>query len=170
MSGTLSSGNANVSGSLSVSNGATVDVLHITGGADIAEPFQSLTGEAIEPGMVVEIDPGTGKVVQSSAAYSKTVVGIVSGANGVRAGLTLSKDGSEVDGNVPVALTGRVWCWCDADANGPIKPGTMLTSSKTEGHAMTAKNPRESFGATVGKALTTLDRGRGLVLVLVTIQ
>jgi hypothetical protein len=69
-----------------------------------------------------------------------------------------------------VALTGRVWCWCDADANGPIVAGDMLTSSDTPGHAMKATDRAQAYGATIGKAMSSLDSGRGLVLVLVGLQ
>ncbi len=74
------------------------------------------------------------------------------------------------DGKHPVALTGRVWCLCDADANGPIQAGNMLTTSTTQGHAMKATDHSRAQGAIIGKAMSSLQRGKGLVLVLVSLQ
>jgi hypothetical protein len=72
-------------------------------------------------------------------------------------------------GPYPVALTGRVYCWADA-SYGPIEPGDLLTTSDTPGHAMKVKNHKKAQGAIIGKAMTSLKTGKGLVLVLVTLQ
>ena len=72
------------------------------------------------------------------------------------------------DNSSPVALSGRVWVYCDATR--PIKPGDLLTTSNTPGHAMKVMNHRRAQGAIIGKAMTGLQSGRGLVLVLVTLQ
>ena len=121
--------------------------------------------------MVVAIDTKrAGRLRLSDAAYDRTVAGIVSGAGGIHPGLTLSQDGSIATGEHPVALTGRVYAWVDADANGPIRPGDMLTTSATPGHAMRATDPSRSFGSTIGKAMGSLERGKGLVLTLVNLQ
>jgi hypothetical protein len=69
----------------------------------------------------------------------------------------------------PVALTGRVWCWCDAKY-GPIAPGDRLTTSGTPGHAMKVTEETRAGGAVIGKAMTKLETGKGLVLVLVQPQ
>ena len=95
---------------------------------------------------------------------------MISGAGGVNAGLLLTQEGTLADGEHPVAMTGRVYAWCDADLNGAIKPGDMLTTSSTPGHAMKAVDRGRAFGATIGKAMTSLESGRGLVLVLVRPQ
>ena len=149
------------------------DSLRLVGGADIAEPFEIKTAEGIDvkPGMVVAIDPTTpGELRVSDAAYDACAAGIISGANGVNTGMMLSQPGTIADGTHPVALTGRVWCWVDADANGAIKPGDMLTTSTTAGHAMKSTDRERAFGATIGKAMTPLESGKGLVLVLVNLQ
>jgi hypothetical protein len=73
------------------------------------------------------------------------------------------------DGAQNVALTGRVWCWCDASF-GAIEPGDRLTTSATAGHAMKAEDRNRADGAVIGKAMTRLEEGRGLVLVLVQPQ
>ena len=72
-------------------------------------------------------------------------------------------------GSVAVALTGRVWCWCDA-SYGPITPGDRLTTSDTPGHAMKVTDNQRAPGAVIGKAMTRLTEGKGLVLVLVNLQ
>ena len=46
----------------------------------------------------------------------------------------------------------------------------MLTTSATPGHAMKATDLGAAQGAIIGKAMTPLDDGRGLVLVLVNLQ
>lgn len=146
------------------------DNLTVTGGSDIAEPFH-VAGQNIEPGYVVCIDPtSAGHLVVSRKAYDRTVAGIVSGAGGIKAGLTMRQEGAAAaEGNHPVALTGRVYAWCDA-SYGPIAPGDLLTTSGTAGHAMKVTDHDRAVGAIIGKAMTPLGEGRGLVLVLVSLQ
>jgi len=98
------------------------------------------------------------------------VAGIVSGANGVQPGLMLQQNGTAAIGHHPVALTGRVWCHADADAGGAIVPGDLLTSATAPGHAMKAADRSRTFGAILGKAMTPLPKGKGMVLVLVSLQ
>lgn len=145
-------------------------ILVITGGSDVAEPFEITGAESIEPGMVVSIDPEhPGQLRVPAKAYDRTVAGIVSGANGLNPGLTLKQKGSTADGTFPVALTGRVYCWADA-SNGSIQPGDLLTTSNIPGHAMKVTDYPKAQGAIIGKAMASLKTGRGLVLVLVTLQ
>jgi hypothetical protein len=120
--------------------------------------------------MVVAIDPNSpGQLQLASKAYDRTVAGIVSGANGVNTGLTMKQEGSIADGSLPVALTGRVYCWAEA-SNGAIAPGDLLTTSGTPGHAMKVTNYGRAQGAIIGKAMSALENGRGFVLVLVALQ
>ena len=76
---------------------------------------------------------------------------------------------TETKDSQPVALTGRVWVYCDASRN-PIVPGDLLTTSNTAGHAMKVIRYARAQGAIIGKAMTGLKSGKGLVLVLVTLQ
>jgi len=152
----------------------TTEVLEITGGADLAEPFDVSAleaGAAVEPGMVVVIDATrSGALRVASTAYDPKVAGIISGANGLSPGMVMKSDGNpHAGGDYPVALTGRVWCWCDASIR-PIEPGDRLTTSTTPGHAMKATDAARAPGAVIGKAMTPLAEGRGLVLVLVQPQ
>ena len=96
------------------------------------------------------------------------VAGIISGANGINTGLSLGQEG-KVEGGQNVALSGRVYVLADA-ANGAIKPGDLLTASATPGHAMKVTDHARAQGAVLGKAMTALSEGTGMVLVLVTLQ
>jgi len=154
------------------------NLLLITGGADFAENFDvnvaTTSGEAtapkVEAGMIVSIDPASpGKLQLSTRAYDRRVAGIISGAGGVKPGTVMNQEGTLADGKHPVALTGRVYCWVDA-SRGAIEPGDLLTTSSTPGHAMKAADAVKAHGAIIGKAMTGLKEGKGLVLVLVTLQ
>jgi len=154
---------------LDVAGTAAVDVLQIRGGADIVEGFETSCGTVLEPGTVVVIDPNTaGALMESADAYDFKVAGVVSGANGVAPGIHLGQDGV-MDGETKVAMTGRVYVKCSAE-NGAIKPGTLLTTASIPGHAMAATDAARSNGAVIGKAMSSLDEGTGLVLVLVNLQ
>jgi hypothetical protein len=147
---------------------ATVKVLEVTGGADIAEPFPIKEGY-IEPGSVVVIDEEqSGRLMLSRKAYETGVAGVVSGANGIRTGLSLRQAGVWEDGQ-NVALSGRIYVKADA-AYGAIKPGDLLTSSDTPGHAMKAADRQRALGAVIGKAMSSLTEGTGMVLMLVVLQ
>lgn len=146
-------------------------VLEITGGGDLSEQFDvaATAGEPL-PGMVVVLDEECpGKLRVSNTAYDHKVAGVVSGAGGVKPGLLMGQRGSIADGQHPIALTGRVYVFVDADI-APIKVGDLLTTSNTPGHAMKAVDREAAGGATLGKAMTNLESGRGLVLVLVNLQ
>jgi hypothetical protein len=154
-----------------------VKSLVVTGGADFAENFEvtnTLSGRGAfqpkaEPGMVVSIDPAMpGKLTLSTQAYDHLVAGIISGAGGIRPGMTMSQD-NLVEGQFPVALSGRVYCWVDATQDA-VEPGDLLTTSSTSGYAMKAADAVKAQGAIIGKAMTGLKEGKGLVLVLVTLQ
>jgi len=145
-----------------------VKVLTITGGADIAEPFQ-MSEKNLPKGAVVIIDEeNPGKLKLSAEPYDRRVAGVISGAGGVRPGLSLQQKGM-VEGDQQVALSGRVFVQA-ATHNGPIKPGDLLTTSATPGHAMKVTDHARAQGAILGKAMTALGEGEGLVLVLVTLQ
>jgi hypothetical protein len=158
---------------LDVAGTVRAQVIEITGGSDVAEPYTVAPAGDVQPapGMVVSIDAmQIGRMRVTSQAYDKKVAGIISGANGIQPGITLRQLGTIADGELPVASIGRVWCWCDADLGGPIEAGDLLTTSVTPGHAMKVGDPVASNGATIGKAMSSLEKGRGLVLVLVNLH
>lgn len=147
-------------------------VLEITGGSDVAEPYTIAAAGDVRPapGMVVCIDVHrVGQLRVAAEAYDHTVAGIISGANGIQPGITLRQTGTVADGELPVASIGRVWCWCDA-GQGAIVAGDTLTTSGTPGHAMRASDQDRAQGAIIGKAMSSLDHGTGLVLVLVNLH
>jgi hypothetical protein len=149
-----------------------VDVVEIRGGSDLSEQFDvtPFEREEIEPGSVVSIDPGSpGDLRISDRAYDRRVAGVISGAGGVNPGMLMGQRGSEADGEHPVALTGRVYVKVDA-SHGAIEPGDLLTSSPTPGHAMKVTDHTRATGAILGKAMTGLESGTGMVLLLVSLQ
>jgi len=148
---------------------AKVKTLQILGGADIVEGFDTSDKETHAPGTVVVIDDKhAGHLRASRDPYDTKVAGVVSGAGGVAAGIRLGQDGA-LDGETPVAMTGRVYVKCSTE-NGAIRPGDLLTTSATRGHAMRASDRERRAGAVIGKAMSALDGETGLVLVLVNLQ
>jgi hypothetical protein len=145
----------------------SVGVLQING-ADVAEPFE-LSAKDIPKGSLVIIDEeNPGKVKLSDHAYDNRVAGILSGANGVNSGILLKQQGFN-DGGQNVALSGRVYALADASF-GTIKPGDLLTTSDTPGHCMKVTDHAKAQGAIIGKAMSALKEGKGMVLVLVSLQ
>ncbi len=121
----------------------------------------------VQPGMVVSIDAANaGQLMVSSKAHDRAVAGIVSGAGGIRTGMLMSQPGTIADGEHSVALSGRVYCL----VVGAVAPGDLLTTSATPGHAMKVTDHAVAQGAIIGKAMTSQDEGKGLVLVLVGLQ
>lgn len=145
--------------------------LQITGGADLSEGFNvDHAGANVFPGAVLVIDPESpGELMLAHEPYDTRVAGVVSGAGNIKPGLMMGQLGSLADGEVPVALTGRVYVQVDA-TEAPIAPGDLLTTGALPGHAMRADDERRRSGAILGKALTGMPAGRGLVLALVSLQ
>ena len=153
-------GNIQVTGNVDVSGDVILD------GADCAEQFEISAETQIMAGDVVVIDSKSGLRL-SHNAYDRKVAGVVSGAGKYRPGILL--DGKKNGNALPVALVGKVFCRVDADYS-PVEIGDLLTTSPTPGHAMTATEPLRAFGAVLGKALSPLKEGRGLIPILVALQ
>ena len=96
------------------------------------------------------------------------MAGIVSGANSIKPGLIMTSNAAPRHSR-PVALTGRVYVFADA-THDPIQPGDLLTTADTLGHAMKVTDYARAQGAVLGKAMSALPAGRGLLLVLVSLQ
>lgn len=149
--------------------------VEIRGGSDLSESFRVAVPSRSEvaaatPGSVVCIDPTRpGMLRVCDSAYDRTVVGVVSGAGGVDTGLLMGQEGTLAHGDVPVALTGRVYVQADAGERA-VAPGDLLTTSDVPGHAVAVSDHARAQGAVIGKAMTGLESGRGLILVLVSLQ
>lgn len=171
--GNVGIGTADPTEKLHVNGNIRAKVIIIEGGADLAESYDVAAAGEVQPtpGMVVCIDPDrVGKLRISTTSCDRTVAGIISGADGVAPGLVLGHKGTIADGQHPIANVGRVWCLVDADAGGPVVAGDLLTTSATAGHAMKVSDNAKSSGAVIGKAMSSLRTGKGMVLVLVTLQ
>jgi len=141
-------------------------IIH-SAGSDCAEDFNVSESEQIEPGTVLVVDEEN-TLQQSKKAYDRRVVGVVSGAGDCRPGIVLANKRSQ-NKTMPVALMGRVYCKVEAQYS-PIEVGDLLTTSSTPGHAMKADNPVKAFGAVIGKALSPLREGEGLIPILAALQ
>jgi hypothetical protein len=135
-------------------------------GADCAEDFD-VCGEPAA-GSVMCVDD-EGSLRPCSSSYDTRVAGVLSGAGGVRPALRLDGRGGGGAARAPVALVGKVFCLADADVEA-IGVGDLLTTSCTCGHAMRASDPVRSFGAVLGKSLSALSSGQGLIPILVALQ
>jgi hypothetical protein len=145
-----------------------VKAITITGGADLAEPFEMSHPEIPQGAVVVIDEENPGQLRMSTEAYDTHVAGVVSGAGGINPGIQLKQTGT-LEAGKNVALTGRVYVLAEA-TNAPIKPGDLLTSSSLPGHCMKAGDRDRAQGAILGKAMTGLKEGKGQILVLVTLQ
>jgi hypothetical protein len=70
---------------------------------------------------------------------------------------------------VPLAVVGIVPCKVTAE-NGAIARGDMLVTSSRAGYAMKGTDRSRMLGAVAGKALEPLNKGTGVIQVLVTLQ
>jgi hypothetical protein len=168
-------GAAGNEGDIIVRNATGAEVIHLDGGsgdiilrnADAAEQFDVSESVDATPGTLMILNH-EGKLEPSSVPYDKKAVGVVAGAGNYQPGIVLDHKGGAA-ARVPISLLGKVSCKADA-AYGPIEVGDLLTTSPTPGHAMKANDPQRAFGSVIGKALSPLAAGAGLVDVLVTLQ
>jgi hypothetical protein len=146
--------------------------LEVTGdvrltGADCAEDFPVSSTASLEPGTVLVIDQD-GTLKPSTAPYDTRVAGVIAGAGDCKPAIVLGRRASPPEG-VPLSLAGKAYCKVDADLS-PIGVGDLLTTSPTPGHAMKATAVHRVFGAVLGKALRPLERGKGLIPILIALQ
>jgi hypothetical protein len=126
---------------------------------DIAERFKAV--DKIMPGDVVVFDGKSKAAKLCGMEGDNRVVGVVSG----NPGFILGTD----EDQIPIALCGRVPCKVDANF-APIDIGDLLTTSKTKGHAQKVTNGKNLSGAVIGKALESLDSGKGEIMIFVFMQ
>jgi hypothetical protein len=124
------------------------------GSYDFAETYAS--ADALVAGEVVEFGVEAGTVRRSvGEEYSDRIVGIVSTRPGFLAG-------ELIEGNFPIALSGRVPALVST-ANGAVAIGDPLTTSSAPGVLMKATQP----GPVVGYALEELSADTGSISVFV---
>jgi hypothetical protein len=137
-------------------------------GGDYAESVD-VTGDRTkyEPGDVLVIDTNApGKFLKSVEPYSTSVTGIYSTKPGTVGRRQLTPMAAD---EVPMAMMGIVPTNVTAE-NGAIHPGDLLVTSSTPGYAMKGTDRNRMLGAVIGKALGTLDSGKGAIEVVVTFQ
>jgi len=137
------------------------------GPADFAELIEK-EGSAVslEPGDVLIISHDKDRAVAlSSQPYSTAVIGIYSTKPGFVGSTHPMEEKYQTE--VPVAITGIVPCKVSTE-NGSIQRGDLLTTSSTPGYAMKASNPK--IGTILGKAMASLESGKGKIEVLVMQQ
>ncbi|MBK7762937.1 MAG: collagen-like protein [Bacteroidetes bacterium] len=146
--------------------------LQITGGSDLAESFDIEEDNETEivPGMLVSIDPKKeSKLCISNQTNDKKVVGVISGANGVKPGVMMGQSNTLAFGKYPIALVGRVYVLSN-NRGGEIEPGDFLTTSSQRGYAQKTTNIQLEAGSIIGKAMGKPDPSTGYVLVLINLQ
>jgi hypothetical protein len=146
--------------------------LQIKGGSDLAEHFDIAIDEEAEAksGMLVSIDTKTeGKLCLTNQPSDTKIVGVISGANGIKPGMLMGQEGSIAFGKYPIALAGRVYVLATNEA-GEINAGDFLTSSSKKGYAKKVTNINKSQGAIIGKAMGKVNPDNGYVLVLINLQ
>lgn len=134
---------------------------------DVAEWVES--SEQLAAGTVVVLDSTkSNQVISSSQSYDTRVAGVIS----AQPGITL---GEKSDSKVLVATTGRVKVKVDASKS-PIQIGDLLVTSDFPGVAMKSEpvdlagRKMHMPGTLIGKALEPLAKGKGEILVLLSLQ
>jgi hypothetical protein len=157
-------------GSITFADGTTQTTAYtgVTNGGDYAESVD-VTGDRMkyEPGDVLVIDSSSpGKFLKSAEPYSTSVTGIYSTKPGTVGRRQATPRTAE---EVPMAMMGIVPTNVTAE-NGPIRPGDLLVTSSSLGYAMKGTDRNRMLGAVIGKALGSLDSGKGVIEVVVTLQ
>jgi hypothetical protein len=154
-------GNGNFTGNLTVDG--TINAKY----QDVAEWVPAT--EPLAAGTVVVLDrTKSNQVVSSTAAYDTRVAGVISS----QPGITLGERGV---GKVAVATKGRVYVKVDAD-RAAIQIGDLLVTSDVPGLAMKSEPVDlggvqiHRPGTIVGKALEPLAKGKGEIMVLLSLQ
>lgn len=163
-SGRIGINTANPGTTLDVNGQTRTHCLEIIGGCDIKEDLNSV--ESLEPGDIVIIDEShPGNICRTNKKYDRKVLGVISGANGINPGISLSQE-DILDGDYPLTMVGRVY----VKVTGEITIGDMLTTSSVPGYAMAVKDISRAYGTVIGKAMTANKGGKGFVLVYVNLQ
>lgn len=146
----------------------------LTVDGNLAAKYQDLAEwvpatEQFAAGTVVVLDETTAnQVTSSNSSYDTRVAGVVSEQPGIALG-------EKSENKVLVATTGRVRVRVDASKS-PIRIGDLLVTSDVAGTAMKSEpitiggRKMHAPGTLVGKALEPLEKGSGMILVLLSLQ
>lgn len=193
-------GNFSVEGNIGIGTETPGYRLHVMGGARIqgnlsvdgskygyvVDEFVNTTGDVLEQGDVVVIGANQESQYLNAAGripipevdltdreHDTRVCGVVAEISSFaeRNG-DADPAATEVQpGQVGAMVTLGAFVVCKVDAEyGAIQVGDLLTTSATRGHARRVDDPARAAGAIVGKALASLDKGRGRIPVLVTLH
>jgi hypothetical protein len=165
-------------GNVGIGTGAPAAKLHVAGDirvdGNISAKYQDVaewvpSAQKLAAGTVVILDEErSNQVLASVSSYDTKVAGVVS----AQPGISLGEAG---EGKVLVATTGRVKVRVDA-TRAPVRIGDLLVTSDLPGVAMKSEpvmmgnRPFHSPGTIIGKALESLDKGTGEILVLLSLQ
>ncbi len=165
-------------GNIGINNSNPTVLLDVNGSinvnGNIAAKYQDVAEwvtatEPLDAGMVVVLNLNkNNEVIASHSAYDSSVAGVVS----ARPGLIL---GEAADTKEQIATSGRVMVRVDATKN-PIRIGDLLVTGEKSGFAMRSEPvdvagvKMHRPGTIVGKALQSLDKGEGEILVLLSLQ
>ncbi len=163
-------------GDLVVRNGAGKETIKLDGGsgdiilsnADAAEDFEVVDAAEASVGTVMVLAPD-GRLQPCAEAHDRKVVGVISGAGPYRPGIVFNRGQEPDDKRVPISVMGKVACRADA-RYGAIGVGDLLTTSPTAGCAMRVSDADRAHGSIIGKALSPLESGQGLVNMLIALQ
>jgi hypothetical protein len=156
-------GNINVIGTGNITLAGSINAKY----QDFAEWVPS--SEQFAAGTVVVLDQTkSNQVTSSTVSYDTRVAGVVSEQPGIALG-------EKSEGKVLVATTGRVRVKVDATKS-PIHIGDLLATSDVPGVAMKSEPVNlggvqiHRPGTLIGKALEPLEKGKGEILVLLSLQ
>jgi hypothetical protein len=135
--------------------------------ADFAEEFDVLAPAEAKRGSLMVLNQ-SGQLEVCTKEYDSKVVGVVAGAGKFNPGIVMDKKGNSKN-RLPISILGKAECLVDAQKEG-IKVGDMLTTSSVPGFAMKVTDKSKAFGTVIGKALAPLEKGKGLISVLINIQ
>jgi hypothetical protein len=168
----------NKGGNVGIGTTAPSSKLHVVGditvSGNINAKYQDMaewvpSRQKLTAGTVVVLDPEkANQVMASSIAYDTRVAGVVSAQPGV----LLGEAGENKE---MIATTGRVRIKVDA-TRAPIRIGDLLVTSDREGYAMKSEpmsvggRQIHAPGTLLGKALESLEKGTGEILVLLSLQ
>lgn len=192
-SGSISGGSLQISGNATVNGNATFNgtltldgkLIGTSKSGYVVDRFYSRGKKPLERGDVVALHSKPNiayygnqnripivEVTLASKAADTRVCGVVDEPS-LSADETADVDRKGIaTGNIGDMVTLGAYAFCKVTAEtSPIEPGDLLTTSETAGHAQRL-DPAMDYpvGCVIGKALAGLDKGRGVIPVLISQQ